>query len=179
MADEEVVGTDEVLVVVLVIGSGDGEHLVGRRREQKHARLLAPMVAKCEEVLGQLSDGVAVIQQVVESLEFVEDDQVGLKCLDTGAGEDPAQLANQFPSLATRLRIAAFGSAPAESVAQAPGRSRRVGCSRAQRSSSSARRASAKACASSRFTEALQIVSQDWRKLASPLGPASAREPRP
>ena len=61
-------------MVVLVILLVEGEHLVGRCGKQQNAN-----VGMFKERGRQHGGFVIAIQQVLESLELIKDDQIGLK----------------------------------------------------------------------------------------------------
>ena len=73
--EEEVQCPDEIwIVVVFVVFLVEGEHLVGRRGKQENANL-----GMFKERGRQHGGFVIAIQQVLESLELIKDDQIGLK----------------------------------------------------------------------------------------------------
>src|SRR5689334_14451395 len=83
----------EVGVAVLAGGQllGEGERLVRCRRQQQH-----PSRSVVEQLPCELRTFSAVrVEQFPESLELVQDDQVGFEYLDAGCGERRPQVTDQ------------------------------------------------------------------------------------
>lgn len=88
---------------MIVAGSGflgERERLVGRGRQQQHLGITV-----VEELLRQLGAFAPLLdrQQVPEALELVEDDQVGLKRLDSGPRQRRPQSPGQLPAAAAKI----------------------------------------------------------------------------
>jgi hypothetical protein len=71
------------------------EHAVGRRREQERPGLVAAGVDVVEQVARELGSLRTAVQQVVEALELVKDDEVGLERGNAVLGEKPPKLCDQ------------------------------------------------------------------------------------
>ena len=78
----------EVLVMILFFAV-QGEHLVRCGRQQQH-----PYIRVVHELHRQFTRLRFVAQQVLEPLKLVQNDEIGLQRLDTGAGQALAKVAN-------------------------------------------------------------------------------------
>ena len=76
-------------------------HLVGRCREQQRADL-SVVVFVFEEVLRQLLTLCPRVQQISEALKLIQNHEVGLESIQTGAGEDSTKLRDERASCCSR-----------------------------------------------------------------------------
>ena len=98
-AEQEPCRGQEVLVVVLLIDLGVGRvELVRRCREKERGNGAAVMRLRLEQGLSELSGWTAAVfpslDQWLESLEFVQNDQIRLQGADADLRQQPPQFAD-------------------------------------------------------------------------------------